>query len=148
MEKQGPIPSDAPPSYDKQGETAMRRNPPMTYPAYAAQSYSAQNEYVVVTQPYPNAITINVPVPDYTRLAIFATIFCCLPLGIFAILRAQDARRAAARDDPVIGIQLAGSSKRLSIIAIACGILLLVPATCVLIWYFAEGNSACYRYFC
>ncbi|XP_041366661.1 proline-rich transmembrane protein 1-like isoform X2 [Gigantopelta aegis] len=161
MEKQEPIPSDAPPSYDNQGGAATSSYPPMAYPAqgypaqgYAAQSYPAQNQYgmqqqnVVVTQPYPNTMMVNGPVPDYMGLALFATICCCWPLGIVAILRAQEARRAAERGDPMNGHQLAGSSKRLSIIAIACGVLFLIPAIGVLIWYFTAVYSVCYGSYC
>ena len=42
-----------------------------------------------VTQPTAQGMAVNV-VPDNMGMAIFTTILCCWPLGLVAIMRAQE----------------------------------------------------------
>ncbi|XP_006811169.1 proline-rich transmembrane protein 1-like [Saccoglossus kowalevskii] len=59
--------------------------------------------------------------PNYLPLAIFATVCCFMPTGIFAILRASDANTAFARNDMTTAWKQAKRAKTLSYISIGIG---------------------------
>ncbi|XP_077978571.1 uncharacterized protein LOC144434008 [Glandiceps talaboti] len=64
--------------------------------------------------------------PDHLALAIFATVCCFWPTGIFAILRASDARVAAARNDLTTAWDHANKAKKMSCVSIGIGIALIL----------------------
>ncbi|XP_046369080.2 uncharacterized protein LOC124143958 isoform X1 [Haliotis rufescens] len=82
-------------------------------------------------------------VPDHMGLAILATVLCCWPLGIVAILRAQEARRASDRGDLPSALMLSAQAKRYSLWAVACGCI-LVAVTIVIVVVVITSNSYYY----
>ena len=54
---------------------------------------------VVLLRPQPSGITAGVEVPNYLAQAILATIFCCVPLGIPAIVFAAQVNGKLAAGD-------------------------------------------------
>ena len=76
--------SAPPPPYDQ----AMA--PPVAPPVTMAQPGGVVYQYVAPTQISPDEA------PDHMVMAILATICCCLPLGVVAIVKASGERFGAA----------------------------------------------------
>ncbi|XP_048729226.1 proline-rich transmembrane protein 1-like isoform X2 [Ostrea edulis] len=88
------------------------------HPGFPAGGYSANT---VVLAPGP--MTMNdPPPPDYMNRAIFVTICCFWPTGIFAIMKASESRSAYARGDIQSARSNASSARQLTNISIMAGV--------------------------
>lgn len=110
-------------------------------PGYAASGYNYQ-QTVVLNQPVSQGMAVGT-VPDHMGLAIFTTICCCWPLGLVAIMRAQESRRALERGDVSSASTYSAEARRYSMWAIAGGLLSLVVAA-VIIAVIVTSNSYTY----
>ncbi|XP_070574439.1 proline-rich transmembrane protein 1-like [Ptychodera flava] len=63
---------------------------------------------------------------DYMGLAIFTTLCCFWPVGIFAILKARDVHKRTWQGDTSGASEASRAARRLSFIALAIGIVGLV----------------------
>ncbi|XP_041361547.1 proline-rich transmembrane protein 1-like [Gigantopelta aegis] len=129
MNRQGPMPNGAPNPNNSQNMMQPQR-------------------VIVIEQPHPNAMVVHGPVPDHTALAICATLCCCCPLGIIALIRAQDAKRASDMGDVWNGHRLARSSQQLSIIGIICGCVCILPSLITFILVILLLNGVCSEFGC
>ncbi|XP_046562248.1 proline-rich transmembrane protein 1-like [Haliotis rubra] len=136
-EKEGLLPQGAPPSYQQSQGYGPTPGGTPGVPSYAAvgqQGYSTPygQQQVIVHQPgvYRGHVT---EVPDNMGLAILATVLCCWPLGIVAIFRAQEARRALDRGDVPSALMLSAQAKRYSLWAVACGCVLVVVVIVIVV---------------
>ncbi|KAL8611779.1 hypothetical protein ACOMHN_009461 [Nucella lapillus] len=66
-------------------------------------------------------------------MAVFTTICCCWPLGLVAILRAQESRRALERGDMLSASVFSTESRRFSVWAVAGGVFCLVVSVVIII---------------
>lgn len=67
------------------------------------------------------------PKPDNNMaLAIFTTLCCCLPLGIFAIIKANDVNKFYLMKQYGMAMQAANDAKKWSFIGIGIGLVLEV----------------------
>ncbi|XP_035829080.1 uncharacterized protein LOC118478850 [Aplysia californica] len=98
------------------------------YPPPHQAMQSTNNTAVVTHQPAVVTLPVIQEVPDQMALAVFVTIFCCFPLGIGAIMKAKRSREALDCNDHHGALDLANSSRRLSMMAILCGIIIIVPS--------------------
>ncbi|XP_067654300.1 proline-rich transmembrane protein 1-like [Haliotis asinina] len=118
---------------------------PQQYGVQPQQFGMQQQSTVVVAQPGINYAAVHTNAPDNMGLAIFATICCCWPLGIVAIMRASEARQALNQGDVNGSILLSAQSRRMSLWAIACGcILLVVIIVSVVAYVVTFNNYNCY----
>nr|XP_020455858.1 interferon-induced transmembrane protein 3-like [Monopterus albus] len=62
-------------------------------------------------------------VPSYLAWSIINTLFCCLPLGIAAIVYSCKAKDANACGQSAIAEDASRTAKKLNIIALVCGII-------------------------
>ena len=63
------------------------------------------------------------PKPDNNMLlAIFTTICCCLPLGIYAIIKANDVNKFYMMQQYEMAVQAASDAKKWSFIGIGIGL--------------------------
>ncbi|XP_033752723.1 proline-rich transmembrane protein 1-like [Pecten maximus] len=134
-----------PPSYPPQGQYGQP--PPMAPPGYdsvANQSYGAPQTAPMYQGDHPHfqpqmggvQTQIHVvpppqtfsepPPPDYMNRAIFTTICCFWPVGIFAIMKASEAKNAYARGDFQGARSSSNSARQLSNIAIFAGVASIV----------------------
>ncbi|OWF36528.1 proline-rich transmembrane protein 1-like [Mizuhopecten yessoensis] len=93
------------------------------HPHYQAQMSPGQTQVLVV--PPPQTFS-EPPPPDYMNRAIFTTICCFWPVGIFAIMKASEAKNAYARGDFLGAKSNSDSARRLSNIAIFAGVASIV----------------------
>ncbi|XP_076450358.1 uncharacterized protein LOC143286607 [Babylonia areolata] len=98
---------------------------------YASQACDFQKS-VMMAQPKIHTVMIS-SVPDHMNLAVFTTVCCCWPLGLVAILRAQESRRALQQGDMISASVFASESRRFSLWAIAGGVLCLVISVVIII---------------
>lgn len=68
------------------------------------------------------------PPPDYMNRAIFVTICCFWPTGIFAIMKASESRSAYARGDVHSARSNSNSARQLSNISIMAGVASILVA--------------------
>ncbi|XP_046856835.1 cysteine-rich and transmembrane domain-containing protein 1-like isoform X2 [Xenia sp. Carnegie-2017] len=132
---QGYPPQGYPPqSYPPQGYPAQGY-PPQGYPLQqlAGMTQEQQNTTVLV-QKQPQTATVVKTLPilnDYMGLSVFACLFCCWPVGIFAIIKSRESRNhynAGYYDE---AMRSSITARNLAVIAIICGII-LVPFMIVL----------------
>jgi hypothetical protein len=90
--------------------------PPPQYPAPGAQPYYPPPQFGTAPPP-----TLP-PVPNYLTQAIMATIFCCIPVGIFAIIRANEVNKKLAAGDYAGAVQASNSAKSLCWWSVGAGI--------------------------
>ncbi|XP_003968416.1 synapse differentiation-inducing gene protein 1-like [Takifugu rubripes] len=64
--------------------------------------------------------------PTYLGWSIFNTLCCCLPLGIAAIVYSCRVQNANAVGDSTVATDASRTAKMLNIIALVCGIILLI----------------------
>ncbi|ESO91555.1 hypothetical protein LOTGIDRAFT_233366 [Lottia gigantea] len=116
-------------------------------PQYYQPNQAGQFNNVVVTQPQTTSAIHTTP-PDHLGLAVLATLLCCWPVGIMAIMRALDARRAVDRGDLITANSEAAQAKKLSLIAIGLGAVILVVVIIVVV--VVVTNNSCYSnyYYC
>ncbi|XP_077994165.1 proline-rich transmembrane protein 1-like [Glandiceps talaboti] len=109
----------------------------------------------LVTMAPPNHSIVRVaePIPnDYMGLAIFVTICCFWPLGIFAILKARDVHKRAWQGNMEAARQSSSSARFFSLIGLGLGICAYVILVIVVIvgvaqqiWLFkTTGGSPAY----
>ena len=72
--------------------------------------------------PVPQAAAGNVP--TYMLQAILVTLFCCIPLGIVAIVKANAVQGALARGDVRAAVEASNAAKTLCWISFGIGIVL------------------------
>lgn len=116
-------------------------------PAYNQQPYgfqSQQQQTVVVSQPTAGGMVVN-SVQDNMGLAIFTTICCCWPLGLIAIMRAQESRRALERGDFPAASTFSQESRRYSLFAIAGGCISIVIAIIIIVVVVTQNSYYYYN---
>ncbi|XP_069132129.1 proline-rich transmembrane protein 1-like [Argopecten irradians] len=89
------------------------------HPHFQPQMAAGQTQIHVV--PPPQTFS-EPPPPDYMTRAIFTTVCCFWPVGIFAIMKASEAKNAYARGDFQRARELSDSARRFSNIAIFAGV--------------------------
>ncbi|XP_061178039.1 proline-rich transmembrane protein 1-like [Saccostrea echinata] len=115
--------NEAPPQYQPpQGYGYPPQYPPQQvadHPGFPPGGYTSTNTVLVA----PGPMTMNEPPPpDYMNRAIFVTICCFWPTGIFAIMKASESRSAYARGDILSARSNANSARQLSNISIMAGV--------------------------
>lgn len=83
--------------------------------------------------------------PDnYLVWAILSTVFCCLPLGIVAIVKASKVDALWAQDLQEEAIEAANDAKKWSIIGAVAGVLgvVLYVVFCLVLGFAAAGLSS------
>lgn len=73
----------------------------------------------------------NTTIPNNLVLAILSTLFCCLPIGIFAIIQATKVNTLAAQGNFGEAQAAADKAKKFAMIAAIVGVIWLV--ICVII---------------
>ncbi|XP_002737561.1 proline-rich transmembrane protein 1-like [Saccoglossus kowalevskii] len=124
-----PYPATAP------GGQGYPAQPP---PNYGQSLHASTNITNVMYQPGQNVtmttITQSRPA-DYMGLAIFATICCCWPIGIFAIIKASQVGSSFNGGDYAGAKEASDSARKLSYISIGCGIASFVISILFVIIY-------------
>ncbi|XP_025084750.1 proline-rich transmembrane protein 1-like [Pomacea canaliculata] len=106
--------------------------PQQRYAVQPQQGYSYNHSTVIVTQPVA-AVPVVHSVPDHMGLAIFTTLCCCWPIGLFAIMKASESRTALASGDFQRAQTLSQDSRRLSLFSIAGGCVSIVIVIIVVV---------------
>ncbi|XP_069132128.1 proline-rich transmembrane protein 1-like [Argopecten irradians] len=123
----GQPPPMAPPGYDSVNQSYGAPPPAPMYPGehphFQPQMGAGQTQIHVV--PPPQTFS-EPPPPDYMNRAIFTTICCFWPVGIFAIMKANEAKNAYHRGDFEGARSSANSARQLSNIAIFAGVASIV----------------------
>ncbi len=105
--------------------------PPQGYVATSPQAtstvYPQQGVTVVVNPSLQNAP------PDHMIFNVIMTIFCCWPIGIFAILKSIECRDAINRGDPARSASLSRDAKRLGMWTLGVGIGMIVISVIVIV---------------
>lgn len=107
--------TSSPPPYS-QGQTQGYGAPPQNL------QYGMSQTQYIQTAPVAPTMVYQPPSEDHMCRAIFATLCCFWPVGIFAIMKASEARSAYARGDAAGGQSASASARQLSNIAIGVGI--------------------------
>ncbi|XP_022055823.2 dispanin subfamily A member 2b-like [Acanthochromis polyacanthus] len=63
---------------------------------------------------------------SYLAWSILNTLFCCLPLGIAAIVYSCKVQNANAVGDSVVATDASRTAKNLNIVSLVCGIILII----------------------
>ncbi|XP_072182423.1 transmembrane protein 233-like [Diadema setosum] len=84
------------------------------------------------TEPMPN---------DHLLLAIMVTIFCCLPLGIVALIKSIQVKDKYKEGDIAGSVEASKSTKRWSIAGVIIGIIMLVVCIVMLIFFIIEQSN-------
>ena len=98
---------------------------------------------IVYTQPgiAPTAVVVTPvmvnPPADHMIFNIMMTVFCCWPIGIFAIMRSMACRDAVHRGDQSNAMRLSKEARRLGLWALGAGIGLMVLFVSVIIVVYA-----------
>ncbi|XP_046856836.1 cysteine-rich and transmembrane domain-containing protein 1-like isoform X3 [Xenia sp. Carnegie-2017] len=116
-----------PQGYPPQGYPAQGY-PPQGYPLQqlAGMTQEQQNTTVLV-QKQPQTATVVKTLPilnDYMGLSVFACLFCCWPVGIFAIIKSRESRNHYNAGNYDEAMRSAKTARNLAVIAIICGIIL------------------------
>lgn len=128
----------APGGYGQQAPPAQGYYPPSQ--GYAGYGFNQQTA-VVVNQPVSGTGMVTQAVPDHMGLAIFTTLCCCWPLGLVAIMRASESRRALERGDLRAASTYSMEARRYSMWAIAGGCISIVLTIVIIVVYV---NSSVY----
>jgi hypothetical protein len=99
--------------------------PPTDSSPYAPPRYQAPPSSYAVPPPYGGAATA---VPDYLPWAIAATLLCCMPGGIAAIVYANKANTAKRSGDFAAAQAAAAQAKTWLIVSVVFGLLFTVIA--------------------
>ncbi len=129
MDKYGESQGGSSPRYSTQYAAA---NAMLPYPPPRGGNVNQEASALVVREPVgqPEIAFCLVRTPDVTAfeapdhlvMAILATIFCCWPLGIVAIIKANECRTARQRGDRDAALRKGREAKKFSLIAIGLGI--------------------------
>ena len=77
------------------------------------------------------------PPPDHLIFNVIVTIFCCWPIGLFAILKSMAARDAINRGNGPEALSLSQSAKRLGYWTLGVGIAFMVLSVASVIIIYA-----------
>ncbi|XP_071851760.1 proline-rich transmembrane protein 1-like [Apostichopus japonicus] len=105
---------------------SQQQNPPPYYEKDALTAEPAATVIIRDTQLQPN---------DYLTLAIFATLCCCLPLGIVALIKAGEVRSKFSDGDMAGASESSKAAKKWGIWGVIAGIAMWVLAVVFLIVY-------------
>ena len=112
-------------------------------PGYTAVGQHAPQGGVVLAQPgvVPTQVVVaNViasPPPDHMIFNIFMTLFCCWPIGIFAIMKSMACRDAINRGDAQQAIRLSKEARRLGYWTLGIGVLTVAVSIIMLVIIYA-----------
>ncbi|XP_068742595.1 proline rich transmembrane protein 1B-like [Montipora capricornis] len=112
---------------------------PGPYQYHSAPIRTQHNTVTVVQQGGPGVIYAPlVAPPDYHGLSWFVCLFCCWPIGIFAILKSNQTRDAIFQGDMVAANNLSMETRKLVNMAIGFGVFfLIVPIVVFVLVLFA-----------
>ncbi|XP_025084748.1 proline-rich transmembrane protein 1-like isoform X1 [Pomacea canaliculata] len=118
--------------------------PQQRYAVQPQQGYSYNHSTVIVTQPVA-AVPVVHSVPDNMGLAIFTTLCCCWPIGLFAIMKASESRTALESGDIQRAQTLSQESRRLSLFSIIGGIVSIVIFIIAAVFSITNRSSYYYK---
>ncbi|KAM7382550.1 hypothetical protein PAMP_002276 [Pampus punctatissimus] len=107
---------------------------------YGQQQYPGQPGYVQPTV-YMNQGPLANPVNDYLGYSIFTMLFCCLPLGIAALIHSLAARDANQVGDRGKAERSSRTAKKLNHVALGIGIGFIVLSIVMVLVVFIVGVS-------
>ncbi|XP_078313163.1 uncharacterized protein LOC111129272 [Crassostrea virginica] len=102
------------------------------YPQQIQQS--SNNVTVVTTGGYQPAIVTTPVERDWTVPAVLATLFCCFPIGICAIITAVNARNQYLSGDTEGGRRSSILAKRLTLSSVILGVVLIGTIIGLYVW--------------
>jgi len=105
--------------------------PPSGYGGYPQPANSST--VVVTTNMQP---TMMAPPPDHMVFAILVTLFCCWPIGIFAIIKASSVKDAIGRNDMSGAQHLSQETRKLCNMALGFGLCINLAWIIFVIIYF------------
>lgn len=121
------LPNQPPPNYSSlQNPGVSNQYPPLGgQPSSSTMIWSSN-----VVAPAP--MSMNEPPPqDYTKRALFATLCCCFPIGLCALMNANASKKALARGDLNAARNSANSARTLSTVAFIVGIVTILGTAVV-----------------
>lgn len=68
----------------------------------------------------------GVPIPNYLVRSVFATLCCCLPLGVLAIIFGAQVNSKLASGDVAGAMQASENARKLSFYAIIIGVIVII----------------------
>ncbi|KAK7002644.1 proline-rich transmembrane protein 1-like isoform X1 [Biomphalaria glabrata] len=96
------------------------------YPQHMSAMNSSVSNNIVVVQPGHSSATIVVEeIKDYTCLSVFVLLFCCLPLGVCALIKAQQSQTYLAQGNRLQAHESAYTARNLSIAGMIVGPILI-----------------------
>ncbi|XP_070561576.1 proline-rich transmembrane protein 1-like [Ptychodera flava] len=117
MEKGGITGDWVSPTTTQSQPNDLAMSPPPAYP------FDSSTTMVTLQQPVVGVAVQQPQAPDdYMGFAIFTTLCCFWPVGIFAILKARDVHKKTWQGDTSGALQSSRTARRLSIIALVVGI--------------------------
>jgi len=78
-------------------------------------------------------------VPDHLTMAILATVCCCLPLGIVAIVKSSDCRSQRAVGNRELALRSSRSARKWSLWAIGLGTLVFLTYLALQVIFISHG---------
>ncbi|CAH1784414.1 unnamed protein product [Owenia fusiformis] len=131
----------APPGYDAQSYPQQGYPQQVPNQAFYPQQqqgnvppvgYAPVTQQVVFTPVQP----LENPPPDYMAYAIFTTLCCCWPIGIFAIIRSLATRDASNRGDQVTANANSAKTKRLANWSTGVGCIFMVLSIAIIVFVY------------
>ncbi|KAJ1132440.1 hypothetical protein NDU88_010753 [Pleurodeles waltl] len=137
----GPVPAGAPPLVHQLPANVLYTQP--TYPQYAANypSYPQGQNMVVTTQPMMTVPGSQVYEKDYMGFSIFTLLFCCLPLGIAALIYSCSTQSANERGDTVRAKENSRMARMLNNWALGIGIIFTIAWVAYVIYINVAFNN-------
>ncbi|XP_022318732.2 proline-rich transmembrane protein 1-like [Crassostrea virginica] len=90
-----------------------------------------------VVAPAPMSMnSMEPPPPDYTARALIVMLCCCMPLGLCAVMKASESKRALARGDMQTARTHADSARQLTIMGLVAGIGTMIVSAAIMAVYF------------
>jgi len=127
-----------PPSYDSAvGSPAVVIAPYSDEPVKTKMDVSADSRPQVVQYVLAPEVPAS-EVPDNLLMAILATVFCCVPFGIVAIVKASECKAQRARGDRQAALSYSASARKWSLAAILVGTIFTLLVGAVYATYIAQ----------